>query len=270
MFNVRETCKHFFGSRFEPFAAYLIHRKEAECLREWYTVGSGMQKFNLGIYLSQNCSQSHFTKRSRRNTPFNKQSRSPCQREALNDTNEPLVIDREDCFLLVGDTDPRWSVFVALVDLLRHCKQNYNWLQSSQRYLSVSAKTLAVLAKDQTDIESGGALMKSSRFTLHPLSKQRLRSLGVTLVIVAIIVIFFAVVFLVWFFPKKDIGWCRASRIVCVEALWAYSAHAHMVLCARWQEQRVLVGRCRDQLAEDESPWHVQKGRTPCRRAQSF
>jgi hypothetical protein len=23
--------------------------------------------------------------------------------------------------------------------------------------------------------------------------------------------------------------------------LWVYSAHVHMVLCARWQEQRVLV-----------------------------
>jgi hypothetical protein len=49
----------------------------------------------------------------------------PCQREALNDTNKLLVIDREECFLLVGDTDSRWSVFAGLVDLIRHCKQDY-------------------------------------------------------------------------------------------------------------------------------------------------
>jgi hypothetical protein len=33
----------------------------------------------------------------------------------------------------------------------------------------------------------------------------------------------------------------RAIRRLRVEALWAYSAHVHMVLCARWQGQRVLV-----------------------------
>jgi hypothetical protein len=38
--------------------------------------------------------------------------------------------------------------------------------------------------------------------------------------------------------PKKDIASRRAIRTVCVEALWAYSGHVHMVLCARWQEQR--------------------------------
>jgi hypothetical protein len=73
----------------------------------------------------ENCTQSHFTEGSLRNRPFNKQSRSPCQREALNDTNKLLVIDRKECFLLVGDTDSRWSVFAGLVDFTRHCKQNY-------------------------------------------------------------------------------------------------------------------------------------------------
>ena len=71
------------------------------------------------------------------------------------------------------------------------------------------------------------------------------RSLRVTLVIVAIIVIFFAVVFLfvlflVRLFPKKDISSGRATRILCDEALWEYSGHFQMVLCARCQEQRVI------------------------------
>jgi len=152
---------HLFGSRFEAFAAYVIHRKEAECLREWYPIRSSMQKFNVSIHFPKNCTQSHFTGRSLRNRPFHKQSRSPCQREALNDTNELLVIDCEECFLLMGDTDSRWSVVsVGLVDLLRHCEQNYNWLQSSQHYLSASAKTLALLAKDQSDLDSGCAVQE--------------------------------------------------------------------------------------------------------------
>jgi hypothetical protein len=123
---------------------------------------------------------------------------------------------------------------------------------------------------------SSATLTKSSRFILLPPYQTRVPSLRVTVVIVVIIVIFFFavvflfVIFLVWLFPQKDIASRRAIRTVCVEALWAYSAHVHMVLCARWREQPVLVGRCRDQLAEDESPWHIQKGRTPCRRAQSF
>ena len=114
-----------FHSRFEAFAAYGIHRKEGECLREWYTIRSGVQKFNVCNHFPENCTQSHFTESSLRNRPFNKQSRSPCQREALNDTNKLLVFDCEECFLLVGDTDSRWSVFAGLVDLTRHCKQDY-------------------------------------------------------------------------------------------------------------------------------------------------
>jgi hypothetical protein len=67
----------------------------------------------------------------------------------------------------------------------------------------------------------------------------RARSLRVAVVCVFILVIFFAVafvflfvLFLGWLFPKKDIASRRASRTVCVEALWAYSAHLQMVLCA--------------------------------------
>jgi hypothetical protein len=40
---------------------------------------------------------------------------------------------------------------------------------------------------------------------------------------------------------KEDIGLRRAIRKVLVEALREYSAHVHMVLCARWREQRVWV-----------------------------
>jgi hypothetical protein len=90
--------------------------------------------------------------------------------------------------------------------------------------------------------------MNSSRVILHPLTQIRARSLRVAVVCDFILVIFFAVWFvflfvflLVGLFPKKDIGLRRAIRRLRVEALWAYSAHVHMVLCARWQGQRVLV-----------------------------
>ena len=73
-------------------------------------------------------------------------------------------------------------------------------------------------------------------------------SLRVAVVSVFILVIFFAVAFvflfvflLVGLFSKKNIGLRRAIRRVHAEALWAYSAHVHMVRCARWQEQRMWV-----------------------------
>ena len=56
--------------------------------------------------------------------------------------------------------------------------------------------------------------------------------------------LFLFVFVFVWLFPKKDIASRRAIRTVWVEALWAYSAHVHMVLCARWREQRVPVVGC--------------------------
>jgi hypothetical protein len=56
--------------------------------------------------------------------------------------------------------------------------------------------------------------------------------LVVTLIVRDVSFIFLIVLFLVWLFPKKDIASRRAIRIVCVEALWAYSTHIHMVLCA--------------------------------------
>ncbi len=155
MFNVRETCKHFFGSHFEAIAAYLIHRKEAECLREWNTVRTRVQKFNLGVHLPQNGSHSHFTECSRSNRPFHQQSRSPCQGETLNDTDELLLIDCEECFLLVRDTDSRWPVLEGLVDLSRHCREDYNRLKGSQHYLSVSAKTFCCWLRKKFNIGSG-------------------------------------------------------------------------------------------------------------------
>ena len=74
------------------------------------------------------------------------------------------------------------------------------------------------------------------------------RSLRVAIVFLVIILIFFAIVlvflfvfFLVWLFSKVAIGSDRAIRNFWVEALREYSAHVHMVLCARWLEQRVVV-----------------------------
>ena len=52
----------------------------------------------------------------------------------------------------------------------------------------------------------------------------------VTLIVRDVSFIFLFVLFLVWLFPKKGISSCRAIRIVCVEALGTYSAHAHMLL----------------------------------------
>jgi hypothetical protein len=109
-----------FHGRFESFCAYGIHRKEGECLREGYTIRPGVQKFNVYIHFPKNCTQSHFTECAFRNRPLHKQSRSSGQREAMNDTNEPLVTNCEDCFLLVRDADSRWSVFAGLVDLSGH------------------------------------------------------------------------------------------------------------------------------------------------------
>jgi hypothetical protein len=76
----------------------------------------------------------------------------------------------------------------------------------------------------------------------------------VTLIVRDLSFIFLIALFLVGLLPKKDLGLRRAIRRVSVKALWAYSAHVLMVLCARWQKQQgVRCRRCRDQLAEDES-----------------
>jgi hypothetical protein len=54
----------------------------------------------------------------------------------------------------------------------------------------------------------------------------------ITLIVRDVSFIFLIVLFLVRLFPKKDITSRRAIRTVCVEVLWAYSAHVDMVLCA--------------------------------------
>ena len=122
LFDVSEACTlHLLCSSVKTFGAYGIHRKEAECLCERYTISSCMEKFNVRVHSPKNCTQSHFAERSFGNRTFNKQSRSPSHREALNDTNELLVIGCKECPFLVGDTDPRWSAVLArLVDLPRH------------------------------------------------------------------------------------------------------------------------------------------------------
>jgi hypothetical protein len=54
LFDVREACTpHLLGSGIETFATFGIHRKKAECLRERYTISSGMQKFNLRVHFSK-------------------------------------------------------------------------------------------------------------------------------------------------------------------------------------------------------------------------
>lgn len=120
LFNVREArTLHPFGSSVEALAAYGIHSKEAECLRERHTISSSTQKFNVRSHLPKNCTQSHFTERSLGNRPFYKQSRSTCQRETLDDTNELLVIDCEDCSFLIGDTDSRRSAVFGGLSIFR-------------------------------------------------------------------------------------------------------------------------------------------------------
>ena len=73
LFDIREAfILHLFGSSVEAFGAYGIHRKKAECLRERYTICSGMQKFNVRTHFPKNCTQSHFAERSLGNRPSNK------------------------------------------------------------------------------------------------------------------------------------------------------------------------------------------------------
>jgi hypothetical protein len=65
LFDVREACTlHLLGSGVETFGAFVIHRKKAECLRERYTISSGMEKFNVRVHFSKNCTQSHCAERS--------------------------------------------------------------------------------------------------------------------------------------------------------------------------------------------------------------
>src|SRR6266852_2576845 len=109
---------------------------------------------------------------------------------------------------------------------------------------------------------SSATLTKSSRFIPSPLTHgerpHRVASVILFIVVTFIVrdvsFIFLIVLFLVSLFPKKDIASRRAIRTVCVGALWAYSAHVpHGTLCPLARAAGVSCGRCRDQLAEDES-----------------
>jgi hypothetical protein len=98
---------------------------------------------------------------------------------------------------------------------------------SRQRIQSLFCKLDEIFAVDRSPLTQ----------TVHP---HRVASvilfIVVTLIVRDVSFIFLIVLFLVWLFPKKDIASRRAIRTVCVEALWAYPAHVHMVLCARCRE----------------------------------
>ena len=124
LFDVGEACTlHLLGGSVKAFGAHGTHGKEAECLCERYTISSCMQKFNVRIHSPKNGTQSHFAERSFGNRALNKQSRSASHREALNDSDELLIINREDCPFLVGHADARRSgVLTRLIDLPRHSR----------------------------------------------------------------------------------------------------------------------------------------------------
>lgn len=70
---------HLFKSCFEAVAAYGIHRKERECLRECHTIRAPMQELDMCIYFSKNRTENHFPEFSFGNRPLHQQSRSACQ-----------------------------------------------------------------------------------------------------------------------------------------------------------------------------------------------
>jgi hypothetical protein len=97
----RKACHlHFIDSGMEALGAYLVHRKEAECLHERYPVRSEMQEFNVRTHFPKNCAQGHLSKSPLGKGSLHQQCRSSCQRQAPNDTKDLLVIDRKDCFFL--------------------------------------------------------------------------------------------------------------------------------------------------------------------------
>jgi hypothetical protein len=142
LFCVRETgALHFFGGSIKAFGAYVIHGKKAEGLRKRYTVSASLQKFNVRVDPAENRTQSDFPGASFGERSFRKQNRSPGQGKALDRTQEFLFVDGKNCSLLVGDPDPGWpNVLGRFGDLSRHCKQDYNWIERRQCYLSASVK----------------------------------------------------------------------------------------------------------------------------------
>jgi len=65
---------HFFERCFEALAAYLIHREKGECLRQWYAIRAGMQKFNVRIHFPKNHTENQLPQCPLRNWPLRKQS----------------------------------------------------------------------------------------------------------------------------------------------------------------------------------------------------
>ena len=79
LFPCKIRGMHFFEGAFEALAAPGIHRKEGECLREWHTIHTPVQKLNVCIHFPKSCAENYFAECSLRNCTLHKQSRSPCQ-----------------------------------------------------------------------------------------------------------------------------------------------------------------------------------------------
>jgi len=70
---------HFCERRFEALAAYVIHREKGECLRQWYAVCAGVQKFNVRLDFAKNGSENYLPKRPLGDCPLGQHRRPPCQ-----------------------------------------------------------------------------------------------------------------------------------------------------------------------------------------------
>jgi hypothetical protein len=64
-------------------------------------------KLDLSGYFPKHGLQTHFTQRSLRDGAFGEECRTPGHGETLNDSNKLLVIDSEQCPLVIGDADTR-------------------------------------------------------------------------------------------------------------------------------------------------------------------
>lgn len=51
---------HFFERLFEALTTYVIHCEKDECLRQWHTIGTRVQKLNVRIHLSKNRTKNDF------------------------------------------------------------------------------------------------------------------------------------------------------------------------------------------------------------------
>ena len=123
LFAVREACTlHLFGSSVEALGAYGVHRKEAECLRERYTIRPGVQKFNVRSHLPKNCTQSHFAKRSLGNRPFPPTIQAAGRLRKGRSGLGFRVGKREVCVLLVRvhSAEPVFVTVIVHFQVVRH------------------------------------------------------------------------------------------------------------------------------------------------------